>query len=108
MEPTQLLAGQELKVTIDDNVVLHVVGAADANKNNARNNLPPTGGKRTTRKQRKNLEGGAKKTTAKRAPNKYMEFCAKHREQVVAANPKASVTEVAKLLGKLYRERKSE
>lgn len=107
MEALNLREGQELKVTIDGEVVLRVVGAA-AGAVAAANNFVARGGKGATRKNRKEMEGGAKKKTGKRAPNKYMEFCAKHRAEVVAANPQASVTEVAKLLGKMYRERKSE
>lgn len=101
----QLLPGQTLRITIDNNNVLTVSAPAAAGEQQQ----PQGGGKRKTRKQRKAQEGGAKKKGT-RALNPYMVFCAKHRKEAErvakSKNPQASVTDVAKELGRMYRERK--
>lgn len=48
------------------------------------------------------------KSTKKRAPSAFFVFAAKHRAAVKAANPGASVTEIAKMLGEKYRAQKTD
>lgn len=45
-----------------------------------------------------------KSSAAKRPLNSYMKFAQKHRAEVVKAHPTWKVTDVAKELGRRYRE----
>jgi hypothetical protein len=68
-------------------------------------------GDTTTRKLNAFLEKAKQKkskpkSTKKRAPSAFFVFAAKHRAAVKAANPGASVTDIAKKLGEQYRAQK--
>jgi hypothetical protein len=57
----------------------------------------------TTRKNRKSSRKNNTMSGGKRKLNPYMKFVKKNRASIVSSNPKATIPEIGKALGKKWR-----